>query len=269
MRALRFVFLGLAAFVLVAVGWRFTADRPAPSRPGPLAMPVSAPAAPLPGTNREVARPRVADPSEFAPFYTALRSDFPRTYAQVVDAEQRTESATGAPPDADAAIWDALRALQQSQGLLAARAGTDDLRAYFDARLSVLDALAAEDPRTCADFLYGIMDPPFAGFTARHRGLVAILASRQLAAILGGRDKKTDRTPPEAADFDSFAAALASHALSPDEIAVLLDGKALDPPLPDARLCDMGRIYLSVLRQLPDAVRYRIYGLAAELLARS
>ena len=49
----------------------------------------------------------------------------------------------------------------------------------------------------------------------------------------------------------------------------LIDGQAPDPPLPDARLCQIGQVYLDVLHDQPPDARHRIYGLAAELLARS
>ena len=57
--------------------------------------------------------------------------------------------------------------------------------------------------------------------------------------------------------------------MTSDEVAVLIDGKSVDPPIPDTRLCEMGRVYLSVLRGLPVESRQRIYGFTAEMLTRS
>src|SRR5262249_50757282 len=153
-------------------------------------------------------------------------------------------------------------------GILASQARGQKLADFFDARRAVLDALAPIDPRQCADFLYGTTDLPLS-FSATHRDLIAELAVKQLAAIKDGQDRHASRAAPSAADIDLVAKGLAAHNLTPDEIALLLDGKTLDPPPPDARLCEIGRTYLSVLQSLPDDARERIYGFAAELLARS
>ena len=62
---------------------------------------------------------------------------------------------------------------------------------------------------------------------------------------------------------------MAAKGLSQAEIEALLDGKTPDPPLPEARLCKAGRVYLEMLKTLPEPVRLRIYALAVELMARS
>ena len=166
-------------------------------------------------------------------------------------------------------IWEALRDLQQDQGLLASQAGSAALDGFFDARLAMLDSLAPLNARDCVDFLYGMTDESIVEFTASHHGLVATLAERQLAAIEDGRSRHVDRAVPTDADFTALSTGLVARQVKPQEIALLLDGATPDPPLPDRRLCDLGRIYLDTLRRLPADARQRVYGLAAELLARS
>ena len=295
MNALRLVFLVLAVGVLAVVGWRSVATRPdaTPPTAGPLAAlrdamqapapvavaalraPVPVPAAPpaAPDAVPSQAVPvavspgdRLVEVPEFTRFYDRLRVDFPHDYGALLDRLNRE----GPPlPGATAAIWDALRDLEQTQGVLAAAAEPPTLDRFFDARSAVLEGLAPLNARQCVDFLYGMADASMADFTEAHRGLVATLADRTLDAIADGRSHHLDRAAPTPADFDALSAALAARGLSPDEIGLLIDGTTPETPLPDARICDIGRIYLDVLHGLPAEARARIYGLAAELLARS
>ncbi len=103
-------------------------------------------------------------------------------------------------------IWEALRDLQQDQGVLASQAGSAALDGYFDARLAMLDSLAPLNARDCVDFLYGMTDTAMTEFTASHHGLVATLAERQLAAIEDGRSRHGDRAVPTDADFTALSA---------------------------------------------------------------
>lgn len=262
MNALRTLFLVLAVALLGLLGWRVIANHRygAEGAPATAAKPQAVPPAHVATTEE-----RLAEVPEFASFYGKLRSDFPRDYAALV--EQMT--ARPAMPTGNAAIWDAMRDLQQSQGILAAEAGLAALDGYFGARHAVLDGLAPLNARECVDFLYGYTNPSIADFTEAHRGLVATLADRQLAAIEDGRSRHLDRSSPTNADLDALSAALTGRQVSPQEIGVLLDGTTPDPPLTDTRLCALGRLYLDALHGLPADMRQRIYGLAAELLARS
>ena len=101
----------------------------------------------------------------------------------------------------------------------------------------------------------------------RARAVVSAMAS--ILATAEGRKLKIERGAPTPDDFKLMEAGLAAKGLSPEEIAALLDGKSLDPPLPDERLCSDARTYLDVIKTLPEDVRLRVYGLSAELLARS
>jgi hypothetical protein len=242
-----------------------------PEAAPPPALPAASVASPVPSTPAappSIAAPqdRLTDVPEFAAFFDRLKLDFPHDYIAIVrHLDQGGAEATGA----NAAIWAALRDLEQSRGILAAQAAPPALDRFFEARSAVLDGLAPLDARQCADFLYGVTDAALADFTAAHRGLVATLADRTLEAIADGRDHPAERSTPTPADLDALAAGLAARGLSPAEVGFLMDGTAPDPPLADTRVCAIGRTYLDVLHGLPAEARQRIYGLAAELLARS
>ncbi len=283
MNSLRLLLFGLALCVLAVLGWRFIAPSPretlrepsrtgAPEAPPKLTASRPQPPAPAAGTAAEARRSveaRVAEVPQYAAVFAGLGGAFPHVRDQLLDQWAARLARSGVLASPDTLMWQAMRDVQQSQGLLARRAGDEALSAYFDARLALLDAMAPSDPKLCADFLYGSADVSLDAFSATHRDLVANLAQRQLAALTSGKDGKGDPVAPTPADFDLVVAGLAAKGLSQDEIGVLLDGKMLDPPPSDARLCHMGRTYLTVLRALPAEARLRIYGLAAELLARS
>ena len=109
----------------------------------------------------------------------------------------------------------------------------------------------------------------FFQFAAEHRALVGDLARAGLDAAIDGGKTKTERDPPTDADFQALEGALRERGLNEAEIATLLDGKSADPPLPDARLCETGRLYLAAMASLPEDARMRLYALAVGLMARS
>ena len=133
----------------------------------------------------------------------------------------------------------------------------------------MLNALSTRDPHLCVDFLYGGASEAFFKFSAE------IARSSAISPSPGSRpfstaSRRTLRAPaPNEADFQAFEAALRKAGLAPLEIDALLDGKTPDPPLPDARMCAAGQIYLQTLAVLPDPARLRIYALAIDLMARS
>ena len=267
MNALRILFLLRAVTVLGRLGWRAALQhrQVADLKPPPASAPGSVPPPPAAAPSAATAEERLAEVPEFSAFYTKLKADFPAAYAALVaQLKSRAKMPTG-----NAAIWDAMRGLQQSQGVLAAQAGPPALDGYFDARLAIMNGLAPLNARDCVDFLYGVINPSISDFTAAHQSLVATLADRQLAAIEDGRARHLDRLPPSAADLDALSSNLATRNVSPQEIGLLIDGTTPDPPIPDGRLCELRIVYLDVLRGLPAETRQRIYGLAVELLARS
>ena len=271
MNALRILLVLLAVAVLGLLGWRLTATPPQVTELTPARLPSIPVPRPPPAVSAETPEERLVDVPEFANFYGKLKTDFPHDYAAVLGrvtmVQQHPVDRSGTV--SDAMIWEALRDLQQDQGVLASQAGSAALDGYFEARLSMLDSLAPLNARNCVDFLYGMTDESIVEFTASHHGLVATLAERQLAAIEDGRSRHADRAVPTDADFATLSTALAAREVTPQEIALLLDGATPDPPVPDRRLCDLGRVYLDTLRHLPADARQRVYGLAAELLARS
>ena len=274
MIVLRYLLLGLGLCVLATLGWRLTHGASGLEVAGAPKITREASVPPPSDTSqvseaRRVVLNRMKDVPQFGSFYDALAAAYPRLYDGIVGANAARLAEAGVLGSAETLFWDALRTLQQAQGIMAAKAGPEVLTSFFDARLALLDALAPVDPKLCADFLYGTTDASIDAFSATHRDLVASLAIKELAAVEAGHTRPSDADKPTPADIDLVASRMADRRLSPDEIAVLIDGKSADPPIPDARLCEMGRVYLSVLGALPPDVRQRVYGFAAELLARS
>lgn len=282
MTILRYWFLGLAVLIAAVIGWRSASPLRSPGHQPAEPVAVQAGTPPVPASQNASSRPAEGSPEaraeivqrlnevpQFAGFYKALSAAFPHLYENLINHAAQALGPGGTVPSSGTLLWEALRDLQQTNGILAANADEAALATFFEARLSILDVLATADPRTCADFLYGATDPAIESFAVAHRDLVAEMAMKQLAVIEDGQRRRLKPGAPSSEDLDLVAGGLAAKKLSADEIALLLDGASIDPPLPDSRLCELGRIYLSVLKDLPHAVRQRVYGLAAELLARS
>ena len=197
MNALRILLVLLAVAVLGLLGWRLTAKPTrfaelAPARLPSLPVPHQAP----PAFPAETSEERLVDVPEFAKFYGKLKTNFPHDYAAVLDRLTSVpfQAADHAGTVGDTMIWEALRDLQQDQGVLASQAGSASLDGYFDARLAMLDGLAPLNARDCVDFLYGMTDDSIAAFTASHHGLVATPGGTAV-----GRDRGTvDRGMPNA-----------------------------------------------------------------------
>ncbi|UDL95670.1 hypothetical protein LGH83_05510 [Lichenihabitans sp. PAMC28606] len=209
------------------------------------------------------------DAAELTPTFDRIKNAFPAVAQRAVDGAAAKLKADTDRPSPDDVFANAVRDLRQSSGVLAAKAGPDSLGAIFDKQSAMLAELSQTDPHLCADYLYGGTSPAYADFAAGHRALVAQAAEATLGAILDGRKQQIDHGTPSPDDFKLVEDGLTAKGLSADEISALLDGKSLDPPLPDDRLCGNARTYLSVLHDLPLDPRLRVYGLAAELLARS
>jgi hypothetical protein len=223
-----------------------------------------------PAADRAATRARIelaiAAAPEYRPFFDRLRLVFPSDYDAALDAF----AAGGAGADTvDFYLAEAVRRLRQARGVLAARAEPAALTRVFDLNLSVLRALAGEDKRLCAAFLYGGVDQDFHNFAARRRALVGEMAIVGLEAISSGRTRNEERAAPSDEDFRALEKALTERGLGKAEIDSLLDGKSPDPPFDDAKTCAMGQTYLEALRGLPEPIRLRIWGLAVELMARS
>ncbi len=135
---------------------------------------------------------------------------------------------------------------------------------------AMMQALAAKDPEALRRFPLRRREPGLFRILRRKiAALVADMAIAGLDAINDGRAKKIERQPPSDKDFELLETALKAKQMSETEIAAILDGKIPSPPIANDRMCQVGQIYLETLAELPEPARFRIYGLAVELMARS
>ena len=295
MNALRVVLIAMAAIVFAALGWRLaTAPRQLPEQvptPNPpvIAAPIpQGPTATAPGqtaasppslpaevpdrtaaSGREQVEASLNQAPDLQRAFDTLKAQFPAVAERTLDESAAKVRPGGDKPTADDIFATAMRNLRQSSGVLAAKAGAEALSAIFDAQATTLADLAQADPRICADYLYGATSPEYADFAAGHRLLIARTALANIEAMAEGRKLNITRPQPSADDLKLVEDGLAAKGLSPSEIAALMDGTSPDPPLSDDKLCANARTYLDVLHGMPPEPRDRIYGLAADLLARS
>lgn len=206
---------------------------------------------------------------EYAPYLLALNAAFPNDYSRLLGKFASRRALAGGQESADLYITDAISSLNQTRGTLAARASGPALEAIFAAKARITGALAATDARLCVDFIYGNSSPGYFDFAAKHRELIAEMAQAELAAIVDGQRARLERGAPSEADLLLFEKALNKAGMSRADIEAFVDGKTPEPPLPDAKHCEAGRLYYVVLKTLDELVRLRIYGRAVELMAKS
>ncbi|MDQ6704304.1 MAG: hypothetical protein M3Z96_15080 [Pseudomonadota bacterium] len=276
MNILRLVLLGLAALAGIIAGAALLQKAIRPETPS---APLIATASTRPGepwippyeiaAARRAFKEKLKTAPEYAAFFERLKSVFPSEYESFVADFAKRFAASGEIASADLLIAEAARSLRLSRGILAAKAGRPALEHIFELHFAMLRALAAKDPRLCVHFLYGGESPGFFEFSAQNRGLVAAMAIAGIDAIHDGEIKQVERPAPAETDFDALEKALRAKGLATPEIEALLDGKASDPPIGDAKLCRAGQVYLETLAAMPEESRLRIYGLAVELMARS
>jgi hypothetical protein len=275
-----FILLGLtaslaiaagAAILVLALGPGSRETRPLPSvaERAPASAPISPATPEAHAAARQAIEGHIAQVPEYQRFFDRLRLVLPSEYETVLDSFADRLVATGKEQSVDIYLSEAVRDLRQSRGALAAKADAAPLGRIFDVQLLMLNALSEADQRLCVDFLYGGASESFYQFSARNRQLASDMALAGLDAIVDGQAKKNQRQAPTDADFQLLETAMAGRGLSQSEIEALLDGKTPDPPLDDGRLCRAGRVYLEMLKTLPEPVRLRIYALAVELMARS
>jgi hypothetical protein len=237
----------------------------APEAPPPPAE--SQPSAP-PDTQAIAAlEEKLQQASDYQAFFDKLRSLYPAEYnaALLSGAGQNLAAQDNS---ADRFLAEAVRQLRLKRGLLGAKAGTEALDHLFDLHLAIMQKLAPSDPALCVDFLNGAPADTFVAFTAANRALMAEASLAGLQAIDDGGQKKIDREAPTQQDFDALETALSAKGLDKPAIALLLDGKAPNPPLSDAQMCKNGMTYLETLESLPEPLRARLYALALEVTAR-
>jgi hypothetical protein len=273
---LRLALLSFAALIAVALAVAFfldagrqaaeTASVETPSSAAPPEPPAAEPLALARGSiEKEIAR----DAPDYAVFFARLQSALPSQYDAILD-DFAKESLDGKDVrNVDSLLSQAVREVRVSNGILAAKADGPALAHIFDVQLAMMQALAATDPKLCVDFLYGGASQAFFTFSATHRPLVADMAIAGLDAIVSGRTNGIQRDPPGDADFNQLSNAMKAQGVNDAEVAAILDGKQPNPPIPDARMCAVGQIYLKTLGSLPEQARLRIYALAVSLMARS
>jgi hypothetical protein len=260
--------LALAALVAIFLGWTYTRAPRGPDGAPSRVEPRRATPQEVAAMRRAIER-NVAGAPDYAGFFDRLRTAFPADYEGFAARAADRAAAIGETPSADALLIEAARTVRQSHGILAAEADGPALDRFFQARRAVIEELSRSNATLCIDFLYGGGAGDFASFSRDHRGLFAAMANAGLDAIADGQVKRTEREPPNDADFRTLENALRAQGVSNAAIAALLDGKLPNPPLEDGELCDAGRVYLQTLAALPDAARLRIYGFAVKLMAHS
>lgn len=219
---------------------------------------------------RKVIEVRIAAAApDYMRFFNRMQQLLPHAYDAIFDGFARQSLEGADMTHVDSLLSEAVRALRLSDGALAAKADGPALSRIFAMQLAMMQALAAKDPKLCVDFLYGGASQAFFEFSSEHRALVADMAIAGLDAIKDGRSSRIERGPPSDQDFQLLETALKAKQLNDAEISALLDGKTPSPPIPPLRMCQVGQIYLETLAALPEPARYRIYGLAVELMARS
>jgi len=266
MHALRLVFVGIAIGLLVILGLRINGIHIG----SPIAsLRRTAPPAPLtPELARATVDAQIKSAGEYARFFQTVREQFPADYERMLEgfAERaRTEAQAQSP---DVYLAEALRALRQSHGVLAAKASIGMIERVFEHQARIVNTLAQANPQLCADFLYGNAAQGFFQFSAKNRGLIAATAEAGLEAIMEGRSLGIERAPPGDQDFAMLEAELEKKGLGKPEIEALLDGRTPEPALSDAAMCKAGVIYYETLRDLPREARLRIYALTIRMLAR-
>jgi hypothetical protein len=249
MDILRLALLSLAAAIAVIFGASllFEADRSVRDNPPQMVQnPNASRDNELVAARAKIEAHIAADAPDYMRFFKHLKEMLPAEYDTILTgfAQQQLEGADMS--NVDSLLSDAVRALRLSNG-----------------------ALAAKSPKLCVDFLYGGASPAFFDFSSKNRALVADMAIAGLDAINNGRRNRIERPPPSDADFTLLEDSLKAKQLSGVEISAILDGKAPPTPIPDSRMCQVGEIYLDSLAALPEPARFRIYGLAVELMARS
>ena len=269
LNGLRLVLAGLALLIGVLLAARGPSERGPVGRPAALARILPDISVSLGGDARPAIERSFGRAPAYADVFRRMQAEFAPDYDRIMRGFVEHASAVGRIESVDYYLSEMIKGLRQRRGILASRAAPDYLARVFDVQLKILDALAADNPRLCVDFLYGAVSPGFYDFAAGHRAMVADMALAAMDAVENGRGRKIERRPPSNGDFDLLEKELTTRGLSREEIDALLDGRAPDRPLGDKRMCEAGRAYIRAMQDLPEGARARIHGLAVELMARS
>ncbi len=209
---------------------------------------------------------KLREAPDYQAFFSAMRAGFPAEWIKAL----RETAAQGGLQKADGVdllMSESVRLARQNSGLLAAKAGGAALDTLFARLLQVARQLAAGDAALCLDYLNGAPADRFVAFAALHRGLMGAQALAGLEAMEDGGREKIQRDAPGPSDFDDLEKALKARGLPAQAIALLLDGKPPETPIPDDQACANGLAYLETLAALPEPQRMRLYALAVQLMA--
>lgn len=270
MDILRLALLGLAAGIAIIFGAHFLLEIGHVQKEGPVLASTSTQDVDPAQVAREKIEKRIATTApDYMRFFDRLKELLPDEYDRILDGFARQSLEGADMTNVDSLLSEAVRTLRLSNGSYAAKADGPALSRIFDLQLAMMRALAAKDPKLCVDFLYGGASQAFFEFSSQNRPLVADMAVAGLEAITDGRAKLIERRPPSDGDFGLLETALKAKQVSDAEISAILDGKNPTPPIAATRMCEVGQIYLQTLTELPAESRFRIYGLAVELMAHS
>ncbi|RFB81169.1 hypothetical protein [Methylovirgula sp. 4M-Z18] len=259
MKYFRLLILVLAAAVGGYVGWHYTV---APQTPlWPSLSPTDA--------SQHSTEPASAGPGleVYDTFYQKLDAAFPgereRINAAFHPATPLPEGAT----DTDAAMLNLIQNLRAERSILEAKAQTDKMLAIFAVQGTILGELGKADPRLCGDFLYGTTSPAFLAFAAHHRDLITKMAQANLDAMVDGKASNVERSRPTEQDISVLENSLTARGLSKAEIDHLVDNTMPAEPIPDDRLCAIGKIHMDVLQQLSEPARSNILSAMINLMS--
>ncbi len=259
MKFFRLLIFILALVVGGYVGWHYATSPQTPLLPSFNAADALRPTQP--------AMPPGPGPEIYDAFYQKLDADFPGERARINAAFKPGASLSEGVADDDAAMLNLIQSLRAERSILEANAQTDKMLAIFAAQAAILDELGKTDPRLCGDFLYGTTSPAFLSFTAHHRDLITNMALANIEAIVDGKSSNIERSRPSDQDISILENSLTAKGLSKAEIGHLIDNTMPADPIPDDRLCVIGKIHLDTLKDLPEPARSNILSAMIKLVS--
>lgn len=197
------------------------------------------------------------DPN-MGPMFQAFRQYFPNDYA-ALKAEMATQRRAGAGPAALGLLgFNRMAAFRKAHVRELALAPSPELQAFRKSQSVLINGLAAESPKLCAQYSFATIQP---GQTPspKVQKLLADIGAVQFRAIAAGQKTPAKRdldTLPEA-DGEALIAQMEHAGLSDRQRAAFLDGTAAQS-LSEADQCRTGVILTQALDKLPAEQAERI-----------
>lgn len=197
------------------------------------------------------------DPN-MGPMFQAFRQYFPNDYA-ALKAEIVAQHRAGASPAALHLLgFNRMAAFRKAHARELAQAPSPELQAFRKSQATLINGLAAESPKICAQYTFATIQP---GQTPspRVQKLIADIGAVQFRAIAAGQKTPAKRnldTLPEA-DGEALIAQMERAGLSDRQRAAFLDGTAAQS-LSEADQCQTGVILTQALDKLPAEQAERI-----------